>query len=54
MNGEGYKDPTAEKAIANAEKPWWQMTEAEIYKIKKTSVDIVRMLRGIIKAMQTI
>lgn len=35
MNASGYKDPTAETAIANVEKPWRDMTEAEIYKTKK-------------------
>lgn len=34
-NGEGYKDPTADQAIHNAnKKPWWAMTAKEIGKIK--------------------
>ena len=35
MNNEGYKDPTAEKAIDNVEKPRRHMTDKELFELKK-------------------
>lgn len=35
MNKEGYKDPTAEEAIANVQKHWRDVTRAERVKQKK-------------------
>ena len=44
MNKEGYKDPTAETAIANMEKPWREVTYEERVRQKRKSADSADML----------